>query len=108
MPGAAPEIDIARNVRAIEWLEAELVHESGSLLHALVKNSEEAALDSLAAVVISAYLLSRRLGYGFTRLDATVRARLQSSLEQEHELEQWYGDISEYLQYIRTVSQDRV
>lgn len=101
MPGTGQEIDIARNVRAIEWLEAELVHETGSLLHALVKNNEEGAVDSLAAVVISTYLLSRRLGYGFPRLDSKVRARLQASLEQEHELEQWYGDISEYLQHLR-------
>ena len=100
MPGTSPVIDIARNVRAIEWLEAEMVHETGAFLHALVKNSEEAALDSLAAAVISAYLLARRLGYGFTRLDARVRAKLQSNLEQDHELEQWYGDISELLQYL--------
>ena len=101
MPGAGSELDIARNVRAIEWLEAELVHETGSLLHALVKNSEEAALENLAAVVISAYLLARRLGYGFHKLDTSVIARLQASLEQDHELEQWYGDISEFLQHVR-------
>lgn len=101
MPGTGQEIDIARNVRAIEWLEAEMVRETGSLLHALVKNNEENAVESLAAVVIAAYLLSRRLGYGFSRLDASIRARLQMNLEQEHELEQWYGDISEYLQHLR-------
>ena len=101
MPGTGLEIDIARNVRAIEWLEAELVHETGSLFHALIKNSEEAALDSLSAVVISAYLLAKRLGYGFARLDNKVRSRLQANLEQDHELEQWYGDISEFLQHMR-------
>ena len=101
MPGAGPEIDIARNVRAIEWLEAELVHETGSLLHALIKNNEEAALDGMAAVVISTYLLARRLGYGVARLDNKIRSRLQANLEQDHELEQWYGDISEFLQHLR-------
>jgi len=101
MPGTGQGVDIARNVRAIEWLEAELVHETGSLLRALVKNNEEVALDSLAAVAISTYLLARRLGYGFARLDGKIRARLQSSLAQDHELEQWYGDISELLQHAR-------
>lgn len=101
MPGTGQEVDIARNVRAIEWLKAELVREAGSLMHALVKNNEETALESLAAVIISANLLSRRLGYGFARLEAKVRARLQSGLEQDHEFEQWYGDISEYLQHVR-------
>ncbi len=101
MPGTIPELDIARNARAVEWLEAELVHETGSLLHALVKNNGDAAVESLAAVVISAYLLARRLGYGFNRLDASIRARLQASLEQDHELEQWYGDISELLRHER-------
>ncbi len=101
MPGTGPEIDIARNVRAIEWLEAELVHETGSLLHALVKNNEDAALDSMATVVISTYLLARRLGYGFARLDNKISSRLQANLEQDHELEQWYGDISELLQHRR-------
>ena len=99
MPGTGLEVDIARSARAIEWLEAEMVYETGSFFHALVKNNEEAAQDSLAAVVISAYMLSRRLGYGFACLDAKVRARLQTNLEQEHEFEKWYGDISELLQY---------
>jgi hypothetical protein len=101
MPGTGLEIDIARNVRAIEWLEAELVYGTGSLLHALIKNNEENALDNMAAIVISTYLLSRRLGHGFARLDAKILARLKSSLEQDHELEQWYGDIAELIQHMR-------
>ncbi|MGQ9779635.1 MAG: MazG-like family protein [Bacillota bacterium] len=100
MPGFGLDIDIARNARAIEWLQAELVHEAGSLLRALVKENEEAALDSLAAVVISSYLLAKRLGHGFARLEATIRARLQAGLENQHELEQWYGDISEFLRHL--------
>ncbi|MCL6614323.1 MAG: MazG-like family protein [Firmicutes bacterium] len=100
MPGFGLDLDIARNARAIEWLQAELVHEAGSLLRALVKDNEEAALDSLAAVVISSYLLAKRLGYGLARLDGVIRSRLQSGLEHEHELEQWYGDISELLRHL--------
>lgn len=102
VPGQGQEVDIARNARAVEWLEAEMVHQTGAVLHALIKNNEEGALESLASVVISAYLLSRRLGCGFTRLDAAVRSRLQSVLEQNHELERWYGDVSELLQHTRS------
>lgn len=101
MPGTGREFDIARSARAIEWLEAELVQNAGALLHAMVKNNGDGTLDSLAAVVISAYLLAKRLGHGFTGLDERVRAKLRANLEQEHEFEQWFGDISEFLQHLR-------
>ena len=94
MPNTSPEIDIARNIRAIEWLKAEIIDGIASLMKALLKNGEDAIVDALAAIVISCYLLGRRLGFGFNRVDERVMQKLESEIEAEHELEQWYGDLS--------------
>lgn len=88
------EFHIARQLRMIEWLKAELVATVGILYKALVKNSEEAIVDALANLVIGSYLLGKRLGVSFSKLDGTIAAHLASPAFQEHEIEQWHGDVT--------------
>lgn len=97
---AKPELDIARNVRTIEWLKAELVGGVSSLFKALLKNSEEAILDALAKVVIACYLLGKRLGIGFSRLDMKIESNVTANIAKAHEIEQWYGDFSALRRYL--------
>ncbi|HHW14773.1 MAG TPA: hypothetical protein GXX28_07550 [Firmicutes bacterium] len=97
---AKPELDIARNVRTIEWLKAELVGGVSALFKALLKNSEETILDSLANVVVACYLLGKRLGVSFSRLDAKIENKVAANITKRHEIEQWYGDFSSFLRYL--------
>lgn len=55
----SPEIDIAKNVRTIEWLKAEIITGAGNLFKAMVKHNEEAILDALAGLVMGCYFLGR-------------------------------------------------
>ncbi len=101
------EIDIARGIRMIEWLKAELVDGLATLFRALVKNSGEMVGDALATIIMTCYFLGKRLGLGFNQLDQRIKEKLRSHLEAEHQLEKWYGDISGLLHYMDENAEER-
>ncbi|NLN17078.1 MAG: hypothetical protein GX182_07170 [Firmicutes bacterium] len=95
-----PELDIARNLRTIEWLKAELVGSLASLFKALVGSSEDRILDALANMILISYILAKRLGCSFSRLGTRVENKIKANIEQGHEIERWYGDFSALLHYL--------
>lgn len=100
MPQNEGEIDIARNIRTIEWLKTELLAGISGLFRALLRGSEEAIIDGLAGLLITCYALSRRLGTSFGKLDARVEAKVRANIGEGHEIEKWYGDLSALLRYV--------
>ncbi len=94
------EMDISRNLRMIDWLRAELVSTVGVLLKAMAKGSQELILDALAGVLIVLYVLGRRLGLTFSRIELKVMEKLRESIALNHETEKWYGDLSSLLTHL--------
>ena len=88
------DIGIARNIKTIEWLKAELVSGVAVFFRGLVKNTEEAIIDGLANIIITCFILGNRLGISFSRLDIKIENKIKANIEQDHEIEQWYGDFS--------------
>ena len=101
MSSNSPDINIVKNVRTIEWLKAELVSGIGALLKAMVKNNEEVILESLAGLVMGCYFLGKRLSIPFHKLDEKIISRLESTELQDHEIEEWYGDVTNLEQYFK-------
>lgn len=95
------ESEILRKMRLIEWLKAELITHIGQLYQAMAKNSEQAICEGLAAVVVSCYILGRRLGITFEVLDKTILAKVEQDIKKEQEAEKWFGDSSEYRRHLR-------
>lgn len=95
------ESEILRKMRLIEWLKAELLTHVSQLYQAMARNSESAIADGLAAIVIACYILGRRLGIDFGKLDENIAEKVQHNIEREHEVEKWFGDYSEYQRYLR-------
>ncbi|WP_425059411.1 hypothetical protein SCACP_41040 [Sporomusa carbonis] len=95
------ESDILRRLRLIEGLKADLLTEVGNLYQAMAHNHREAIGEALAQVVISAYILGRRLGIDYTEMDEIVNCRLGYNINQEPEVERWFGDMSEYRRHLR-------
>lgn len=93
-------VDIARNIRVIEWLKAELVGTIAALFKAMVKNSEELIEDALASMVVTVYVLARRLGVSFAQLDVRVESKVRNAIKDKHEVEDWYGDMTALLKYL--------
>ncbi len=71
---------IAKNIQVIEELKAELVGNAAGVLKAMAKDDLNTALDSMAANLISTYLLAKKLGVGFDRLDRQVIGKLEQTI----------------------------
>lgn len=99
MPVFNQGIDIAKNIRVIEWLKTELVGTVSALFKAMLKNSEEAIEDALASLVVAVYVMSRRLGLTFAQLDVRVESKIRNGIKEKHEIEDWYGDLTALLKY---------
>lgn len=93
--------DVARNLQAIERLKADAAAGVAALYDSMYRNDQQAIEDALAAMVVSAFALSKRLGISYAGLDEAIGRRLQAMVEQGHEAEQWFGDCSELLESMR-------
>ena len=81
MAGRGREIDVAKNLKTIEWLKAELAASVGGLFKALLKTGNDAVADALAAIIIVAYILGRRVGMRFQLIDATITSKLSEKIK---------------------------
>lgn len=86
--------EVARAARVVDWLKAELVAGVGNVLRLSVRGREDALLDGLADLVMQLYLLARRLGISWSRLEMRVLDRIRLNILADHQLEQWYGDMT--------------
>jgi hypothetical protein len=98
--GTGRVVEATRNLRALEWAKAELISDGAHVLRALVEGDEDSALQGLADSILVAYLLARRLGVAYPRLSQRVRARVEELIREGHEMETWYGDLSELLRHL--------
>ncbi len=94
------EIDVVKNHRVIEWLKAEMVSAVGGLFKAIIAGGEDLVTDCLARIITSTYLLGRRLGLSFARIELKMEQNLKSSINASHEIEEWYGDLSALRAYL--------
>ncbi|MGE5415404.1 MAG: MazG-like family protein [Acidobacteriota bacterium] len=94
------QVDIAKNIRIIEWLKAEMVESVAILFKSLLRTGDEAVSDCLATIIITTYILGKRVGVSFPHIDLKVESKLRFSINEAHEVEKWYGDLSALLGYL--------
>lgn len=94
------DVDIVKNLKVIDWLKAELISSVGALFRAMVKGSEALILDCITGIIITTYVLGARVGIPFSRIDLNVKARLRDDGMKEHEVEKWFGDITNLRHYM--------
>jgi hypothetical protein len=92
--GNGKEMDVARKAKIIEWLKTEMIEEMAHLYRGLWEGKQARIMDGLASLIVSSYLLARRLGVSYRELDDTVIEKLKAHKEEQHQLEEWYGDLS--------------
>ncbi|HZG84882.1 MazG-like family protein [Paenibacillus sp.] len=88
------EVDVARRAKIIEWLKTEMIDEMAQLHRGLWEGRQAKIVDGLASLVVSSYLLARRVGVSYRELDETVLEKLKTHKRDNHQLEEWYGDLS--------------
>jgi len=98
----SPEQDtgIAKNIRVVEWLKADLLTSVSALFKSMLRGGEEHVQDALASLMITCYVLGRRLGISFSRLELKMESKLRQSIGEDHELEKWYSDLSALLGHL--------
>ena len=102
MNGKTREIDIAKNLKIIEWLKAEMVDSVGKLFKTLLKSRNDDREDGLATIIIITYLLSKKVGVNFSSLDKRIIDKLNVSINKAHETEQWQEDLSVLSKYLES------
>lgn len=94
------DVNIARSHKTIEWLKAEMTGGVASLFRAMVNGNTDRMLDSLAALVINSYLLGKRIGFSCEKIDQAVLTKLSDNINKGHEIEKWYGDLSDLQKHL--------
>jgi len=95
------EVDVVRGMKAIEKLKVALLKAEWQLHDGALSGSDTDMLEALADLVGLSYLLTRRLGFDFARLDRMLLQRLESwRREDAMELENHWGDLSLLLSYL--------
>jgi hypothetical protein len=95
------EMDVAKRAKVIEWLKTEVIDHVSRLFKGLWEGSTTRVSDSLASLIVSSYILGRRLGISYRDLDDTVLDKLKKHKQEGHQLEDWYQDISTLEEHMR-------
>lgn len=94
------DFDIGRNIKSIEWLKTEIVVNAGQVCRALHAAKDDLVLQALGSIMLSCYLMGRRLGVSFSRLESEVQKQAEHAQINNHELEQWYNDLSNLAEHL--------
>lgn len=94
-------VHIAKNIKVIEWLKAEILEQVSALFKGLYHGKESYIIDSLSSLIVSIYVLARRVGIPFHKIDKAVIDKINDNKAKGHEIEEWYGDLTVLEQYIK-------
>lgn len=97
-------MEISGNIQAIDTIKSEILTEIVNLHRTLAGCDEvedyDTVSDEIAAIVAMDYILAKRLGIGYGSIDNRINDLLTSAIENNHELELEFSDMSELRKYI--------
>ena len=93
------EMDIARNVKVVDRLQADLASSLANLYQAMVKGETEEALTALVDLNVFSLLMTKRLGVSLGKLEVKTSEKVVSLLKEGHPAEE-YGDLTALKAYI--------
>lgn len=100
MKGKSQELDVAKKLKMIDWLKAELVDSVAELFKALLKNGHETVSDALASIIVICYLLGQRVGVSFLSVDVKMKEKLRISIDNSPDVGNWQKELSGLLVYL--------
>lgn len=93
-------LKIAKSIKIVDWLKIEILDQISALFRGIHSANQHLMIDSLSGLVISVYVLARRMGFSFRELDQSVSQKLREHAREGHQLEEWYGDLSQLDDYL--------
>lgn len=100
MRGKNQSLDDSASQKVIEWLKADLVESVGVLFKSLFRAGSEATADALSAIIITCYVLARRVGINYQSIDMLIMHKINGTISNAYEIEQMYGDLTELKKYL--------
>jgi hypothetical protein len=95
------EVDVVKGLKAIEELKVELLKAQCTFQQGTVSGSDAEMIQGLADMVSISYLLTRRMGFDFSKLDRSLMQRLEEWKTQDKvKLETQWGDVSLLISYL--------
>lgn len=94
-----PQLDIARNIEALDSLKVDLASFQAELYQALLKGGSDEFLRASSRIIITCFLLTKRLGLNFGHLEKEVYNNTELLLAENNLVEKWYADISALKEY---------
>jgi hypothetical protein len=105
------ELDITRNIRIIEWLKSQILADVSNLFSLLVNGFKEEVhehvAETLANLVIIAYILGKRLGTTYTTIQMKIENKLKLGIIENTDVEKYYGDLTELSKHFRGELEDQ-
>lgn len=98
------DMDIIKNIRTVEWLKSELLTSLAYLYELLIKgedDNKEELSDIIANIVLLSFLMSKRVGLNYEDIIISIEKKIKMKIREGHNLEKWYGDLSELLEFLR-------
>lgn len=98
-----PDIDITRNIKMIEGLKGQLLGDVAKLYKKLAFDTEEYeedVADGITDILISTYLLGKRLGVTYNSVGLKMDKKIRMGIINEKDEEKYYGDLSELAHYL--------
>ena len=69
-------------------------------MKSLMKSGSDANIDALANLIIIAYILGRRVGISFQVIEMRIKHKLNNSINEAEETEQFYLDLINLQRYL--------
>lgn len=101
-------LDIAKNIKIVEWLKCEILTSVSDLFNLLVKgtkNCQDSIADCLASIIVASYLMGKRLGIHFGEIDNKIDNKIHLGILDNHEIEKSFGDLTSLKQHIKDSSE---
>src|SRR5690606_30197274 len=93
-------MQIAKNLKVIDWLKTEILDQIANLFKGLHHANRPLMLHSLASLVEVSYVVARRVGVSVRELGQSVGSKLREHIREGHQLENWYGDLPSLEQHM--------
>ncbi|MDL2281212.1 MazG-like family protein [Selenomonadales bacterium OttesenSCG-928-I06] len=96
------ESDILKKLRIVESLKADLASSLAEFYQDVAKGKDKQEInESLAEIIISTYILARRLGTSYPELDEATSKILSEKINREPEIERLFGDFTKLKDHIK-------
>ena len=98
------DMDIIRNLRAIEWLKSEILVTIAEVYQLLSKGEDyikEDLEDLISNIILLSFLLSKRLGISYEEIESSLIDKIKLNILEGHKIEKWYGDLNELMTFLK-------